>query len=1754
MAVTAATYFSGTPTTSTTSGSWATAANAAGAFNGTYAVWTSAGSLATGTMDGVFSGVQALVPAGSTISSVDVTVSTQSGNVARVTGYDVQLLVSGAPIGTAQSQTMTTSNTQRTNNFTGVSYAQLANLGARVVLKRAAVTQSAVGNIDAVSVVVTYTPPQPSLTQAAYRFYADGSQVGATALAAQNTGYTADLSAGDMNLQLRVLMQETNAGAAEATDDWALQYERNLSGGWVFISAATTVVAGYNSGNITEGGSTTSRLTGGTGTFAAGKISEDGVVNDVAVPQTNHTELLYSLTLKADDVDDADTLRFRVLRNGLTNGLTYSVYPTVTVSEVVVPQTYQVSGSTPIVTDSSGAVTVISPPAYNVNPAFSGSGTLFASGSIPGVAITDPRDVSGLVMWLDADNAASFNLTGSSINTWADRSGLGNTATAAVGKEPTLVLDPVMHKNVVQFVPQQWFTLDDSDITSATSMEVFFMVKAAADPSVVATSSGFWNMSSVTGSGPIYPWTDKRIYESFGSTVRYTFNRDPKLNPPPVNEWRVYGVSSAPLDWHMRFDGVDFFSNTTSNVVGMTAGTSTLGKSGTTNTYFANLQVAEMVLYNRVLSPVERQQVTDYLRSKWIIVPVSGTVPIVTQLLRVGRTVGSGTIIGANATIGAPTPAYSNVTAFAGPKEASGTVPIIVATTGSLTARRGVSGSTPITLTTTGAPYVQPKAVIALTGSGGLSASFAVTASGTATLSGAGTLGASGTASVSGSAAPGLSGAGTLSRISTLTAKGNPVLSGSGQLGATGVPLVFASTTAGLSGAGSLSAAVTPKPARAVTLTGAGTLGAVGQALVEGSAAPNLTGAGALTATATVHISGGGPPGFSPADLTGLAIWLDASQLALADGATVDTWPSQVGTLVGANFNVAPYRPTMRTNALNGKAVVSFTPGGGLRWPATGIDINWTVVYVSRLAQASACRVLSAGYPPANIALGYHGGYEDKAYIEGWVLPDVSHPVTTDWHLYTGAQDGAPGDSTVWFYSNGTLLSGGQPNSGNGGGWKGTFQLNGYNPTGGEETGYPEVAEVVFYDRKLSPVEQTQVEDYLRAKWLGAGLPPGGGQVLEGEGTLTATGTAGVQATAAPQLTGAGVLAASAVPKPTTLATLTGSGALGAAVTPQAVGVGPLSGTGSLSATLVPKPVTTTSLTGSGTLSAQLAPKPVAAATLSGSGSLGVSAGASVAGAPVLSGSGTITAVGTASVAGSAAPSISGTGTLSVILAASMSQATNLSGGGTLAATGSATVSGSAAPAVTGAGTLVASVTPRPAAWASLSGDGALGATGSALVTGTAAPALSGAGTLSSTLVPKPAAPVLLAGSGALAATSVPKPSVVATLDGSGNLSAAVSTAGGGTAVLSGAGVLAPLTTPKWTTPVTLSGTGALVTGLAAGMAGMAGMAGIGLLTSSAALTVTGSATLGGSGALSAAVATGGGSTATLSGSGSVLTSTRPEFAKAPALSGSGALTLLAVPTAASAPALTGAGALSASTAQQAIGTAALTGAGTLTRGVIPGVIITPVFSGTGTLSSATVPALAVQAGFAGTGMLSPSAQLSQSAGVALGGSGSLLATGSGSQAFFGTVALSGAGQLSGTVVPRFTAVVPLSGSGTLQAAGTAAGGAAPAFSGTGVLIASMRVQLSAAVVLSGSSKLEVFTAPHIPVIRAFTGLGVLTVTEYAGLPVDIDFISMTGVPVVKSVTVKRNAVNVSAHNHRVSIALAPRGVMLTAEQREGAR
>jgi hypothetical protein len=92
----------------------------------------------------------------------------------------------------------------------------------------------------------------------------------------------------------------------------------------------------FDSANLTEGQTTTNRLGAGTGSFIAGKVSEDGEVNDLAITASDYTELLYAVKLKAANLVNNDTLDFRVYRNG-TAVNTYPVTPRITITGVAPP-------------------------------------------------------------------------------------------------------------------------------------------------------------------------------------------------------------------------------------------------------------------------------------------------------------------------------------------------------------------------------------------------------------------------------------------------------------------------------------------------------------------------------------------------------------------------------------------------------------------------------------------------------------------------------------------------------------------------------------------------------------------------------------------------------------------------------------------------------------------------------------------------------------------------------------------------------------------------------------------------------------------------------------------------------------------------------------------------------------------------------------------------------------------------------------------------------------------------------------------------------------------------------------------------------------------------------------------------------------------------------------------------------------------------------------------------------------------------
>lgn len=155
---TSALVASGTP--STTGTTWANTTNVNGTNNAAFATWTSSSSGASGSITPSGYGAQAAMGGSAPVSvdSVDVTVYAYVSNATRVSSISVQLTDGGTPIGSPQTMTKSTTSTNNQKfTFTGVTWAQLANLGVRITFTRGGVTTQSICYVDAAPLTVTYT-------------------------------------------------------------------------------------------------------------------------------------------------------------------------------------------------------------------------------------------------------------------------------------------------------------------------------------------------------------------------------------------------------------------------------------------------------------------------------------------------------------------------------------------------------------------------------------------------------------------------------------------------------------------------------------------------------------------------------------------------------------------------------------------------------------------------------------------------------------------------------------------------------------------------------------------------------------------------------------------------------------------------------------------------------------------------------------------------------------------------------------------------------------------------------------------------------------------------------------------------------------------------------------------------------------------------------------------------------------------------------------------------------------------------------------------------------------------------------------------------------------------------------------------------------------------------------------------------------------------------------------------------------------
>jgi hypothetical protein len=243
----------------------------------------------------------------------------------------------------------------------------------------------------------------------------------------------------------------------------------------------------------------------------------------------------------------------------------------------------------------------------------------------------------------------------------------------------------------------------------------------------------------------------------------------------------------------------------------------------------------------------------------------------------------------------------------------------------------------------------------------------------------------------------------------------------------------------------------------------------------------------------TAMQQGGGAAAFSPTDIAGLKLWLDASQITgLNDGDAVATWSDLSGLANDVTQATASRKPTYKTAILNGRAVVRFDGADDFMETAVNFgtnnslagDIVASVFVVYRKLNVNAGHAY--GWGTATVALKSVGVYDDNSIQQysfaGGNGLNFNSCASSTWFVREFHKSAGAINTTGETLLNGTsdLRSGSSANTPSVDGshafrvgrWVDyAYYLNG------------DVAEVLVYQGSAASAARASIRSYLNAKW-----------------------------------------------------------------------------------------------------------------------------------------------------------------------------------------------------------------------------------------------------------------------------------------------------------------------------------------------------------------------------------------------------------------------------------------------------------------------------------------------------------------------------------------------------------------------------------------------------------------------------------------------------------------------------------------------
>jgi len=211
----------------------------------------------------------------------------------------------------------------------------------------------------------------------------------------------------------------------------------------------------------------------------------------------------------------------------------------------------------------------------------------------------------GMRLWLKADS-----LPLGALPLWLDEGGQGHHAEQRTSSmRPQVVEDVVTGRRSVQFISSsyRYYNLPEQLMNEAMEGEVFVVIKAAQ--AVPGGNDRPWlTLGGSTLQTSYYPFKNGSLRDSFGTGTLMQMGEP--VNNVDIAQWGVYNVSAGRGTWTARLNGhlqhresIGAVGFPTQNIYNY------LGES-------FNGEIAEVIIYDRVLSNEERAGMDSYLAQR----------------------------------------------------------------------------------------------------------------------------------------------------------------------------------------------------------------------------------------------------------------------------------------------------------------------------------------------------------------------------------------------------------------------------------------------------------------------------------------------------------------------------------------------------------------------------------------------------------------------------------------------------------------------------------------------------------------------------------------------------------------------------------------------------------------------------------------------------------------------------------------------------------------------------------------------------------------------------------------------------------------------------------------------------------------------------------------------------------------------------------------------------------------------------------